>query len=263
MYSGYKYNPDYLRKTDKKNIPVCNIMGTDLAAVDMDWLLRFTDEHYKELEGDYFCFADVHAVVTAYRRPEFRKVENGGMLVAPDGNPLVNEGHKRGAASMQRIPGPSFMERMMEISAEHGYKHYFYGSTPETLDKLRENLTRKYPGLNIVGMYSPPFRKLTEEEDREIIDKINRENADFIWIGLGCPKQETWMAEHQGQLNGLMLGVGAAFDYHAGVIHRAPEWMQKRSIEWLYRLIQNPKKLFFRYLSVIPSYMWNANIRKK
>ena len=135
------------------------------------------------------------------------------------------------------------------ISNEKGYTHYFYGSTKETLDKLEVKLKQKYPKLNIVGMYSPPFRDLTELEDREIIEMINSTNADFIWIGLGAPKQEIWMYKHKNKVNGLMFGVGAGFDYHAEIIKRAPKWMQNFSLEWLYRFWQEPKRLFKRYLT--------------
>lgn len=155
------------------------------------------------------------------------------------------------------------MGEVFQISAEKGYRHYFYGSTEKTLKLLEEKLKENYPGMQIAGMYSPPFRPLTEEEDKKIIEKINETNPDFVWIGLGAPKQEKWMAAHQGQIDGLMLGVGAGFDYYAGNIDRAPEWMQKHNLEWLYRLIQDPKRLFKRYLVTNTKFIWNAMIRGK
>ena len=164
---------------------------------------------------------------------------------------------------MERTTGPSFMGEILKISAEKGYRHYFYGSTPETLEKLNNVLLHDYPGIQIAGMYSPPFRPLTEEEDRMIIDRINEVGADFVWIGLGAPKQEKWMAVHQGKVNGLMVGVGAGFDYFAGNIERAPEWMQKSNMEWFYRLIQDPKRLFSRYFHTNTKFIWNAVVRRK
>ena len=164
---------------------------------------------------------------------------------------------------MQRTTGPSLMGEVFKISAERGYRHYFYGSTQETLDKLYATLIESYPGIQIAGMYSPPFRPMTEEEDKTIVKQINETNSDFIWIGLGAPKQEKWMAAHQCKVNGLMIGVGAGFDYYAGNIQRAPEWMQKSNMEWLYRLIQDPKRLFSRYLHTNTKFIWNAMIRGK
>ena len=141
------------------------------------------------------------------------------------------------------------MEEIFKISEEKGYKHYFYGSTEETLDELKTKLIQKYPKLQIVGMFSPPFRKLTEWEDVEITNKINETNANFIWVGLGAPKQEIWMFNHKNKVNGLMLGVGAGFDYHAEKIKRAPKWMQNNNLEWVYRLLQDPRRLYKRYLT--------------
>ncbi len=138
-------------------------------------------------------------------------------------------------------------EKNLKHSSEKGWRHYFYGSTEETLDKLKTTLKTEYPGIQIVGMHSPPFRSVSEEEDRRVIAQINDTTPDFVWIGLGAPKQETWMAEHQGRVKGFMVGVGAAFDYLAGNIKRAPTWMQSSNMEWLYRLIQEPKRLFKRY----------------
>lgn len=243
----------YIHKVDKSKIPVCNILGVNIAAIDMDWLLDFTDKHIKELSGDYLCVSNVHTTVTAYEDRSYCDVQNGGIMAIPDGGPLSTVGRKRGFKDMKRTTGPSYMEEILKISVEKGYRHYFYGSTADTLHKLSEVLQQKYLGINIAGMYSPPFRALNEEENENVIKQINETNPDFVWIGLGAPKQERWMAEHQGKVNGFMVGVGAAFDYFAGNIKRAPEWMQKSNLEWLYRLMQDPKRLFRRY--------WHTNIK--
>ena len=248
---------------DRTLIPTVNILGVDIAAINMDWLLDFTNTHIKELSGDYICVANVHTTVTASDDPEYLAVQNGGIMAIPDGGPLSSVGRKRGAEHMERTTGPSYMGEILKISGEKGYRHYFYGSTPETLGKFRENLNRDYPGIQIVGMYSPPFRALTDEEDKEIIATINEANPDFLWIGLGAPKQEKWMAGHQGKVKGLMVGVGAAFDYFAGNIERAPEWMQKANLEWVYRLLQDPKRLFKRYFVTNTKFIWNAVVRGK
>lgn len=155
------------------------------------------------------------------------------------------------------------MGEVFKTSAKKGYRHYFYGSKEETLEKLYQKLNENYPGIQIAGMYSPPFRPLTEEEDKAVIERINETKPDFVWVGLGAPKQERWMAAHQGEINGLMIGVGAGFDYYAENIKRAPMWMQKSNLEWLYRLIQDPKRLFKRYLVTNTKFIWNAIIRGK
>ena len=155
------------------------------------------------------------------------------------------------------------MEEIFKVSVEKGYRHYFYGSTPETLKKMEKALREKYPAIQIAGMYSPPFRALSAEEDGAIVEKINEAAPDFVWVGLGAPKQEIWMHDRQGRVQGLMVGVGAAFDYTAGNISRAPQWMQKHNLEWLYRLMQDPKRLFKRYFVTNTTYIFEANLRGK
>lgn len=236
-----------MHKIDKSLIPTCDIMGVNIAAINMDWLLNFTQCNIKELAGDYMCVANVHTTVTAYEDETYKKIQNSGIITIPDGGPLASFGRKHGFHNMSRTTGPTYMDNIMSISEKNGYSHFFYGSTEETLEKMRNNLLSKFPKLNIAGMYSPPFRDLTQKEDENVINTINEKNPDFIWIGLGAPKQEIWMANHQGKVNGFMVGVGAAFDYSAGNIKRAPIWMQKCNLEWLYRLLQDPKRLFHRY----------------
>ena len=257
------YNKSYMRTVDKSAIPICNIMGVDIAAVDMEWLVNYLNRNVKNLSGDYICVSNVHTTVTAYEDQEYCKVQNGGIMAIPDGGPLSSVGQKRGFKNMKRTTGPSLMGEIFKISAAEGYRHYFYGSTDETLEKLYSVLTESYPGIQIAGMYSPPFRPMTEDEDKEIVERINETKPDFVWIGLGAPKQEKWMAAHQGRVNGLMVGVGAGFDYHAGNIDRAPEWMQKSNLEWVYRLLQDPKRLFGRYWHTNTKFIWNAMIRGK
>lgn len=255
------YNKSYKHTVDKSAIPVCNIMRVDIAAIDMKWLVDYLIHNVKRLSGDYICVSNVHTTVTAFEDQEYCKVQNGGIMAIPDGGPLSSVGQKRGFKNMKRTTGPSLMHEIFQISAAKGYRHYFYGSTDETLKKLHSVLTESYPGIQIAGMYSPPFRSMTEDEDKTIVDKINATKPDFVWVGLGAPKQEKWMAAHQGRVNALMIGVGAGFDYHAGNIKRAPEWMQKHNLEWVYRLLQDPKRLFGRYWHTNTKFIWNAMIR--
>lgn len=253
----------YLRKIDKSAIPTCNIMGVNIAAINMEWLVKYLSENLVDIKGDYICVSNVHTTVTAYEDPDYLKVQNGGLMAIPDGGPLSTVGQKRGYKNMARTTGPSLMGEIFKISAEKGYRHYFYGSKEETLEILKQKLEEKYPGIQIAGMYSPPFRPLTEDEDKEVVERINETKPDFVWIGLGAPKQEKWMAEHQGKIDGVMLGVGAGFDYYAENIKRAPMWMQKSNLEWVYRLMQDPKRLFKRYLHTNTKFIWNAMIRGK
>lgn len=258
-----KHQNNYQRKVDKSLIPTCNIMGVNIAAINMNWLLQYLDKNLADIKGDYICVSNVHTTVTSYDSPFYCEIQNGGLMAIPDGGPLSSVGRKRGHQNMERTTGPSLMGEIFKISVEKGYRHYFYGSTEETLKLLEKKLNENYPGIQITGMYSPPFRVLTEEEDIRIVDNINSAKADFVWVGLGAPKQERWMATHQGKIDGLMIGVGAGFDYYAGNIKRAPMWMQKCNLEWLYRLMQDPKRLFKRYWSTNTKFIWNAMIRRK
>ena len=254
---------EYKRKVDKKRIPTCNIMGVNIAAINMEWLVDYLEKNISEIKGDYICVSNVHTTVTSYEDAAYCAIQNGGLMAIPDGGPLSTVGQKRGHKNMERTTGPSLMGEIFEISAKKGYRHYFYGSKEETLELLQKKLMEKYPEIQIAGMYSPPFRPLTEEEDKVIIERINETKPDFVWVGLGAPKQEKWMAAHQGKIDGLMLGVGAGFDYYAENIKRAPMWMQKHNLEWVYRLVQDPKRLFKRYWSTNTKFIWNAMIRGK
>lgn len=247
----------------KSRIPICTIMGVNVAAINMEWLLQFTIQNVRALSGDYVCVTNVHSTVTAYRNDGYRMIQNGGILAIPDGGPLSSVGRNRGFKNMARTAGPSYMEEIFRISARYQWKHFFYGSTEKTLQKMRKHLNERYPEVEVVGMYSPPFRPETEEEDLQVMETINREKPDFIWVFLGVPKQEMWMAAHQWKVHGLMVGVGAAADYFAGNIKRAPLWMQTHNLEWAYRLIQDPRRLFSRYWSTNLPFIWNAMIRGK
>lgn len=237
-------------------MPVCEIMGVRIAVTDMETTVRRIEEHLDDWRGEYICVANVHTTVTAHDDPSYRAVQNGAVMALPDGGPLSQYSRRKGFAQAARVTGPDLMKEMLRESAQKHYRHYFYGSTQETLDILREKITRNYPGAVIAGMVSPPFRPLTKEEDAAAVAAINEARPDFVWVGLGAPKQERWMAAHQGRVHALMLGVGAAFDYEAGNIRRAPRWMQRCNLEWLYRLLQDPKRLFKRYFVTNTKFLW-------
>ncbi len=241
--------------TDKR---YCSILKTNISVTNMQNTMEYLSDHLDSLRGKYICVSNVHTTVMAYRDENYRLVQNNAAMALPDGKPLSIISRRRGFIDAERVPGPDLMPRMFELSKEKEYRHYFYGSTPKTLENLKEQIQKKYPYLQIAGMYSPPFRPLTEEEDRKIIQNINSTKPDFIWVALGAPKQEKWMYDHEDKLNGIMLGVGAAFDFEAGTVKRAPRWMQEFCMEWLYRIIQDPVRLIPRYLNTNVSFMWNV-----
>jgi len=257
-----------IKRIDKSKIPTCNILGVNIAAVNMEWVLEYLQKYVKslnqinDLSGDYVCVSNVHTTIMSYEDEDYCAIQNGGLMAIPDGGPIASLGRKRGYEKMERVAGPDLMGEIYKISADNGYRHYFYGSKKETLEKLKGKLERDYPGIQIVGMYSPPFGPLSDEEDKMIIKEINDANPDFVWIGLGAPKQERWMAMHQWKIRGLMIGVGAGFDYYAGNIKRSPNWMQKSNMEWFYRLIQDPKRLFKRYIRTNFKFLWLVGRKK-
>ena len=247
----------------EQQFPTCEIMGVHVAVTDMDTTLHLLHNNLERWRGEYICVANVHTTVTAHSQADYLLVQNGAVMVLPDGGPLSKYSRAHGFPQARRVTGPDLMARVLAESAVHGWSHYFYGSTPETLEKLRAVLAQRYPGARIAGMYSPPFRPLTPAEDAADVARINAAAPDFVWVGLGAPKQERWMAGHRGRIHALMLGVGAAFDYEAGNIQRAPGWMQRHNLEWLYRLMQDPARLLGRYLSTNLRFLAWAAVQKK
>ena len=237
----------------------CAIMGVQVAVTDMDRTLQLLQDHLEDWRGQYFCVANVHTTVTAHRDAGYLAVQNGAAMVLPDGGPLSAYSRRHGFPDARRVTGPDLMRRVLAESGRTGWTHYFYGGSPETLRLLADCLAERYPGARVVGMKSPPYRPLTPEEDAADLAEINAARPDFLWVGLGAPKQERWMAAHRGKVPALMLGVGAAFDYEAGNIRRAPDWMQRHNLEWLYRLLQDPARLFGRYFSTnLRFLLWSA-----
>lgn len=245
------------------DIPTCSIMGTGIAAIDMPFLVDYVESNLDVLRGNYICVSNVHTTVMGYRDEAYMAVQNGSAMCIPDGGPLSSVGRRRGFSRMARTTGPDLMRVLFERSEQNRIRHYFYGSTDETLAELDRRLKAAYPAIEIVGMFSPPFRALANEEAAAYVDAINKVKPDIVWVGLGAPKQERWMAAHEGKVNALMVGVGAGFDYFAGNIKRAPEWMQRHNLEWAYRLMQDPKRLLGRYLSTNASFVLNAMILGK
>jgi N-acetylglucosaminyldiphosphoundecaprenol N-acetyl-beta-D-mannosaminyltransferase len=199
-------------------------------------------------ESRYVCICNVHSVVTTTSDVEFKIAVNNADMATPDGAPVAWALRRLGHPGQERINGPDLMMKYLAEAERLGQSVFFYGSTESTLARLRVALNGQFPALRIAGMHSPPFRALSREEDEHIVDMINDSGANVVFVGLGCPKQEKWMADHRGRVRGVMVGVGAAFDYHAGVVKRAPLWWQRNGLEWLYRLGCEPRRLFKRYM---------------
>ena len=247
----------------KEQLQYCTILKTNINVTDMESTVSYITSNLDELKGDYICVSNVHTTVMAFRDEEYRQIQNSAAMALPDGQPLSIVSRKRGYRNAQRVAGPDLMPEILNLSQKKGYKHYFYGSTKNTLAHLKRELLTRYPELKIVGMYAPPFRDLTEDEDREAVRRINESGADFIWIALGAPKQEKWMYEHKNKVNGLMIGVGAAFDFIAGTVKRAPAWMQKLCLEWVFRIMQNPRRMIPRYLNTNFTFLYQVHRETK
>ena len=240
----------------------CRVLGVEYTTTVLSDAAAYLISHAKELSGKYVCFSNVHTTVMAADDKEYCSILNGSAATFPDGKPVADKIRAQGYFEAERIAGPDLMSELFRQSEGTEMKHFFYGSTEKTLDSLKKQLSEKHPYMKIAGMYSPPFRELTPEEDSRIVDLINNSGADFVWIGLGAPKQEKWMAAHRDRIKGVMLGVGAGFDFHAGTVKRAPLILQKLGFEWLYRLIQNPKRLLKRYLVTNTKFILYTTFRK-
>ncbi len=201
----------------------------------------------KKRKSNYICVANVHMTIEAYNDKNFQEVVNNAIITTPDGMPLIMALRLIYRIKQERIPGPDLMPVLLKELEKNNLSAFFYGSTINILNEMKKRLQREYPGLTVAGMFSPPFRELTNDEKNNIIEIINNTKANVVFVSLGCPKQEKWMAEMKGKINAVMIGVGAAFPIFTGMQKRAPKWMQKLCLEWLYRLLQDPKRLWRRY----------------
>jgi N-acetylglucosaminyldiphosphoundecaprenol N-acetyl-beta-D-mannosaminyltransferase len=247
------------------------ILGVPLALTDYERTIEWMDATIATGQRGYVCVAAVHTVMVCQEDPELRAAVLGSDLTVPDGQPLVWAMNALGHDLSSRVYGPDLMARYCERAALTGARMFLYGGRNQgALVQLALNLRTRYPGLNIVGGYAPPFRALTGEEEDFVLDEINRSQADVVWVGIGVPKQEKWMAAMRDRLRApVLIGVGAAFDFHAGLVSQAPRWMQSIGLEWVYRLTQEPGRLWRRYLRYNPRFVagflrqWLAHRRSR
>jgi len=233
-----------------------NILGVGVSAITMDMALDTIDGWIVDGRRTYVCVTSVHGVIESQSDPELRKILNQAGLVTPDGMPLVWVSRLRNKHHVGRVYGPDLMAAVCRDSVARGYRHFLYGGAAGVPERLAEQLRRTFPGIQIVGGYSPPFRPLTPEEDEAVIQEINESKADIVWVGLSTPKQEYWMADHLDRLEvPVMVGVGAAFDFLAGMKAQAPRWIQRSGLEWCYRLVTEPRRLWRRYLTIVPLFI--------
>lgn len=224
------------------------VVGAPIDVVEWDEAILRISGWGAARESRVVCICNVHSVVTARQDPEFLDVITRSDLATPDGAPVAWMLRLLSGRRQQRINGPDLMWKYCGVAESTGQSVYLYGASQGTLGALRARLAENFPKLRIAGFYSPPYRALTADEDEAVVRQINDSGAGVVWVSLGCPKQEKWMMAHRGRINAVMVGVGAAFDYHAGTLKRAPLWMQRTGMEWFHRLVSEPRRLWRRYL---------------
>ncbi len=240
----------------RASVPEVNILGIRVGAIDLTEALDVIDGWIERGEREYVTVTGAHGVIESQSDPELRDIHNRAGLVAPDGMPLVWFGRLRGARGIRRVYGPDLMLAVMERSAQKGYRHFFYGGAEGVPERLAEGLRARFPGLGVAGVLSPPFRPLTPAEDAAVVETINATRPDIVWIGLSTPKQERWMAAHLDRIPApVMIGVGAAFDFHCGLKPQAPVWMRRSGLEWTFRLATEPRRLWRRYARIVPGFL--------
>lgn len=237
-------------------VPWINLLGMRLSALNLDRAAERIEAAVEGGEGGYVCIRDAHGVVKCHHDAALKAVHNRALLVTPDGMPLVWALRLSGHRDADRVYGPDLMLALFDRGRQRGLRHFLYGATPETLDLLEARLLARFPGAQIAGRHAPPFRALTGAERNDVAAQIDASGANIVWVGLGTPKQEFWMAEMQPLLpSAVLIGVGAAFDFHAGGKRQAPRFMQRSGLEWVFRLASEPRRLWRRYAVTVPSFM--------
>ena len=250
-----------LSTTDLK-IPCANLLGVGIHAVDMARTISLIEDALVCRRKYYVCATGVHGVMEANRDGELKSILNKSFLTVPDGKPTVWVGRIEGKAGIGHVGGPELMLEMCRVSQDKGYTHFLYGGKPGVAPALEAALQHRFPGIKIVGSYTPPFRALNPQEEAELDQTVQEAAPDIFWVGISTPKQEKFMFEYLPKLNTkMMIGVGAAFDFHSGKVKFAPLWMRESGLAWIYRLSQDPRRLWKRYLFNIPRFVWAITLQ--
>src|ERR1035437_2264245 len=238
-----------------------NVLGVKINAIDIPGALDACDRLIESGRG-YVCVTGVHGVMEAQKDVNLRSILEASFLTVPDGMPIVWVGRLQGSHTIRRVYGPDFMIEFCRQSVERNYRHFLYGGKTGVAEELAANLRRRFPGLQLVGTYTPPSRALTADEEGELIRSVAACRPDVFWVGLSTPKQERFMAQYLNRLDTkLMIGVGAAFDVHTGRIHDAPRWIKVSGLQWLHRLLQEPRRLWRRYLINNPVFLLRIGLQ--
>jgi N-acetylglucosaminyldiphosphoundecaprenol N-acetyl-beta-D-mannosaminyltransferase len=246
----------------RATVPRVNVLGVGISVLNLDAAVALMAESIKNRQKGYICVTGVHGVSEAQADPEFRRILNDAFLCTPDGMPMVWLG-KIDHRDMDRVYGPDLMELACDKGRTLGWRHFFYGGAPGVTQELKLKLEERYPGIIVAGMFTPPFRSLNADEERVLAAEVDAAHPDIVWVGLSTPKQEKFMATFLPKLNAtLMVGVGAAFDFHSGRVKQAPRWMQRSGTEWFYRLCQEPRRLWKRYLKNNPIFVGRILMQK-
>ncbi len=225
--------------------------------VNMDLAVSIISDIVAARQGGFISLVGAHPAVEARLNEKYAKLISKARLILPDGMSVVWAARVFGYKIKGRVYGPDLMVRLLAISENKGYSNFFYGGTEETLIKLVKNMKNRFPRLNVAGVLSPPFRKLSKDEETVILKQIKESKPDILWVGLGAPKQDMWMGSHEEGLPGItQIGVGAAFDFHAGQVRQAPYWIQRCGLEWLFRITQEPGRLWLRYAKCVPLFIY-------
>ncbi len=239
-----------------------NVLGVRVHAIDLTQAADRIEGALANSEKGYVCVTGVHGVMEAQNDSEFKAILNHALLTVPDGMPTVWVGKLQGFRRMKRVFGPDLMVELCVRSVPKGYTHFLYGGAPGVAEQLRGVLISKFPGINVLGTYTPPFRPLTQAEFGQLKNTIAALKPDLFWIGLSTPKQERFMAAHLHELSTkVMVGVGAAFDFHTGRLRDAPDWVKNLGLQWLHRLVQQPAQLWQRYLVNNPKFLWSIGLQ--
>ncbi|MBB4053775.1 N-acetylglucosaminyldiphosphoundecaprenol N-acetyl-beta-D-mannosaminyltransferase [Devosia subaequoris] len=243
-------------------LPSYDILGVPVTVTSLDQAAETIETWARDEIGRFVCIRDVASLMTIIEDPALAPIHREAAMITPDGMPLVMVGKLRGLP-VERTCGPDLIDHVCARSPASGLRHYFYGGKEGVAETLAGVFQARYPGLIVAGYECPPFRPLTAEEDEAVVARIIASGADVVWVGISSPKQEVWMQGHYRRLPQTLIGVGAAFDFHAGTVRRAPRWMQKSGLEWAFRLLSEPKRLWYRYLVLAPKFVWRVAFQRR